>query len=150
MADSRPSPRRQALDLLARREHSRLELERKLAARDYEPELIGETLDQLQRENLQSDERFAESFVQARAARGQGPVRIRMELAERGVSGADACLREAGLDWAALARETRIKRFGKAVPGDFKEKARQMRFLQYRGFSHDQITAALEFGNDSD
>ena len=138
------------MDLLARREHSRLELERKLAARDYEPELIGETLDQLGRENLQSDERFAESFVQARAARGQGPVRIRMELAERGVTGADAYLREAGLDWAALARETRIKRFGKAVPGDFKEKARQMRFLQYRGFSHDQITAALEFEDNSD
>ena len=150
MADSRPTPRRQALDLLARREHSRLELERKLAARGFEPDLISEALDQLGRENLQSDARFAASFVQARAARGQGPVRIRMELAERGVGGADTYLRAAGLDWAALARETRIKRFGKAVPGDFKEKARQMRFLQYRGFSHDQITAALEFGDDSD
>jgi regulatory protein len=150
VAEDRPTPRRRALDLLARREHSRRELERKLAARDYEPEQISETLDQLGRENLQSDQRFAESFVQARAAKGQGPVRIRRELGDKGVDDADAYLREAGLDWAGLARETRSKRFGRALPDNFKDKARQMRFLQYRGFTQDQIDAALEFGADSD
>lgn len=133
------------MDLLARREHSLFELERKLAQRGLPPELIEPALEQLVAEGLLSDRRFAESFVSARVRKGQGPVRIAGELARRGVDGAlaEQALAEAGCDWAEQARQVRAKRFGRNPPGDFPERARQSRFLQYRGFTGDQIRAAF-------
>jgi regulatory protein len=143
---------RQAVGLLARREHSRLELERKLAARGYEAELIGSTLDGLEQAGLLDGRRFTESFIESRAARGLGPVRIRAELIERGIASAAAAeaLRAADKDWAALAAGVRVKRFGADAPREFKERARQARFLDYRGFRAAEIDAALELGDDSD
>jgi regulatory protein len=137
--------KRQALDLLARREHSRRELERKLAARGFSDDLIGPTLDNLEASGALAAARFTESFIRARVARGKGPVRIRAELAERGVGdaqGVDA-LRDSNVDWVAEARSARSKRFGAELPRDFRERARQARFLQSRGFSSAQIAAAL-------
>jgi len=136
------------MDLLARREHSRLELEQKLTARSFEASQVADVLDELEGDGLLSSERFAESFVAARYAKGQGPYRIRRELAERGIEEAGDWLDRARFDWDALARETRIRRFGPEKPGDLKEKARQTRFLEYRGFSHDQIRQALEFDDE--
>jgi regulatory protein len=138
--------RRQALDLLARREHSRRELERKLAARGFAADLIGSTLDELEASGSLATARFAESFVRSRAARGKGPVKIRAELAERGVAGDDAgALRDPEVDWVAAARAARAKRFGSDPPHDYQERARQARFLQQRGFNSAQISAALDF-----
>ncbi|HET8699341.1 MAG TPA: regulatory protein RecX, partial [Gammaproteobacteria bacterium] len=77
--------KRRALDLLARREHSRLELERKLGARGFVPEVIATALNHLEQSGALAGDRFTESFIRSRAARGQGPVRIRAELAARGV-----------------------------------------------------------------
>jgi regulatory protein len=136
------------MDLLARREHSRLELERKLAARSFEASLIHDVLDQLERDGLLSAERFAESFVASRYAKGQGPYRIRRELAERGVESAEAILGDARFDWGALARTVRIKRFGPAPPPSLADKARQVRFLEYRGFGGEHIRQALEFDDE--
>lgn len=136
------------MDLLARREHSRLELEQKLAARGCEPDLVADVLDALESEGLLSAERFAESFIASRYAKGQGPHRIRRELADRGIDSAAALLDDGRFDWVALAREARSKRFGGAPPADLKDKARQVRFLEYRGFGHDEIRRALEFGDD--
>jgi len=136
------------LDLLARREHSRRELGRKLAQKAFDPDTIREVLDALEREGLLSSGRFAESFVAARAARGQGPVRIARELAERGVESPRDWLDDARYDWDRLARDVRRKKFGEALPNAFKDKARQARFLEYRGFSQDQIRRAL--GSDDD
>ena len=62
----------------------------------------------------------------------------------------DAALEAAAEDWAAIAREVRRKRFGVSPPGDYRERARQARFLQYRGFSAEQIRAALGPGDDID
>ncbi len=76
---------RAALDLLARREHSRRELERKLGARGFTDELIAPTLDALEESGELASARFTASFIRARAAKGQGPARIRAELAERGI-----------------------------------------------------------------
>jgi regulatory protein len=134
-----------ALALLARREHSRLELERKLRARGYPADVIAPTLDGLERSGALAAGRFAESFIRSRAGKGQGPVRICSELAQRGIAEPDAAalLRDAEVDWAAAARAVRAKRFGTAVPRDFQERARQARFLQYRGFDSRQIGAAL-------
>ena len=145
-----PSPRNVAMNWLARREHSRAEIRDKLAKRDYPPAVVAETVAALAADGLVSDERFAESFVAARQRRGQGPVRIRMELSRRGLDGEliNLHLEAAGTDWVQLAREVRSKKFGATMPGDYKEKARQMRFLEYRGFTGEQIRSAL--GDDFD
>jgi regulatory protein len=133
------------MDLLARREHSPAELRRKLADRDFSPGEIEVTLEALIREGLLSEARFLESFVDSQVRRGHGPVWIRAELEKRGIAGEEvaAALAAADRDWTALAREVRAKRFGAGRPADFRERARQMRFLQYRGFTGAQVREAL-------
>jgi regulatory protein len=135
-----------AVRLLGRREHSRAELVRKLAERGAPAGLVDEVLVALAARHLQSDERYAESLVNSRIGRGQGPVRIRRELAERGVAAKhiDEALAAAEVDWDRLARETRRRRFGSDVPGEWNERVRQARFLEYRGFTGVQIRYALE------
>jgi len=150
MEEDRLACRRRAMDLLARREHGRLELEKKLKAKGFAAEAVREVLDALEGEGLLSSDRFAASFVAARFARGQGPLRIRRELAERGIAAPDRWVDDERFDWDRLAAETRRKRFGQALPTDFGEKAKQARFLEYRGFSPAQIRRALEFDGISD
>lgn len=132
--------RRKAMDLLARREHSVAELRRKLLAKGYAQPAVDEQLGLLEQESLLSDQRFAESYVNFRSKKGFGPVRIRQELKEKGV---DATLIEEYLDnndcWRNIAKEVREKRFGTTLPKDYKDIAKQMRFLQYRGFSNEQV-----------
>ena len=137
--------RKKAMDLLARREHARGELLAKLEKAGFESDIALDAILQLQSENLQSDARFAEAFVQSRYNQGKGPARIRQELREKDVATSivDAAFAEFDGDWRALARRTRERKFGSELPREFKEKARQMRFLQYRGFEQDQITAAV-------
>jgi regulatory protein len=143
---------RAALELLARREHSRHELTRKLAKRGFPGDVLGSVLDELERAGSLANARFTDSFVRSRIAKGQGPQRIRAELAQRGIADADADdgLRSAEVDWLAAIRAVRAKRFGPELPRDYAERARQARFLQYRGFDSAQIRAALEFDADSD
>lgn len=138
--------RRQALNALARREHSRLELVRKLSTRGYAAEVIETTLDRLESSGLLDVHRFCDSFVRSRIARGQGPARIERELSERGIDALQAsqALEQNAAEWVVLARSVRERRFGENIPRDYKERAKQMRFLQYRGFSGEQIRAALE------
>lgn len=134
-----------AVSLLANREHSALELTRKLSKAGFEQDEVEATLTQLQDANLQSDERFAESYIHARANRGYGSIRIANELKERGVSSdiITYSLQQADIDWFTLAAEVRCKRFGEQDPEDFKSRAKQQRFLQYRGFTHEQITESF-------
>ncbi len=141
--------REAAIRLLARREHSRRELANKLGARGFDQGVVDWTLDELEAERLLSDERFAEVFVRSRADNGYGPLRIRAELRERGVDDETIDGQLAGIDadWFALAAGVRRKRFGEPVPEAFKERAKQMRFLQYRGFDGEQIRAAMR-GDD--
>ena len=146
--DSFASPleaRKKAMDFLARREYGKTELIRKLADKGFDRDVAAEAVDRLTEDGLQSDARFTEAFVQSRINQGKGPVRIRLDLGQRGVGESiiDTALEEADPDWRALAREQRIKKFGGALPSDFKEKARQMRFLQYRGFEQDHIQSAF-------
>jgi regulatory protein len=134
-----------ALVLLARREHSRQELTRKLRRRGFEAEQVATVVDRLAERGWLSDCRFAEQYVRERIARGFGPLRIRSELRDRGVSGEAAAtvLQEQAEDWRAEAERARRKRFGDELPRDLRERARQARFLQYRGFSADHIRAVL-------
>ena len=133
------------MDFLARREYGQTELIRKLADKGFDRDAAEEAVRRLTDDGLQSDSRFAESFVQSRINQGKGPVRIRLDLSQKGIgdSVTELALEEADPDWRALAREQRIKKFGPDLPGDFKEKARQMRFLQYRGFEQDHIQSAF-------
>jgi regulatory protein len=132
--------RRKAMDLLARREHSVAELRRKLLAKGYTQPMVDEQLQKLEQENLLSDRRFTEAYVNFRSKKGFGPLRIEQELKEKGINTA---LQQEYLDnknyWRSMAKEVREKRFGGTVPKDYKDKAKQMRFLQYRGFGHEQL-----------
>lgn len=131
--------------MLARREHSVAELRDKLRARDYGDGHIDAVLGDLVRERLLCEDRFVENFLGSYTRRGQGPVWLRAELERRGIAGpviADA-LRAAATDWVAEAAAVRRKRFGPEPPADFRDRARQARFLQYRGFTADQVRAAL-------
>lgn len=141
-----------AIRLLARREHARRELVAKLRGRGFGAELIETVLDQLEGERLLSDARYAEVYVRSRIGSGHGPLRIRAELRERGIDEAFVERELAGQDpdWFALAARVRRRRFGDTVPEPFKERARQMRFLQYRGFDGEQIRAAMDGGFDPD
>jgi regulatory protein len=137
--------RDRALRLLARREHSALELKRKLLQRGYSPELIEPALSGLAAEGLLSETRYAAEWVRSRIARGQGPAKIRAELRHQGL--ADEQIRQAlaaaGADWARLAAEIRRKRFGATLPASLAERARQTRFLESRGFAAEHIRHAL-------
>jgi regulatory protein len=148
-ADER-TVRTAALALLAGRDFGRAELAGRLSGRGYPAGLVAAVVHALVAERLLSEERFTGQFVRQHAARGHGPVRIRMELRERGVADVDIdeALDASAEDWAAIAREARRRRFGPGAPADWHERARQARFLQYRGFSAEQIRAALGPGDD--
>ena len=137
--------RKKAMDYLARREYGRAELVQKLAGAGFDAEVAAAAVVRLVEDGLQSDARYVEAFVQSRIGQGKGPERIRAELRGRRLDDAaiEQCLDAAGADWRALAVEVRRKKFGRARPRDFAEKARQMRFLQYRGFEPDQVQAAV-------
>jgi regulatory protein len=148
-ADER-TVRTAALALLAGRDFGRTELARRLAKRGYPAAVVTAVVEGLVAERLLSETRFVEQFIRQHAGRGHGPVRIRAELRERGVPEAEVetGLEAAGEDWAAIARDVRRRRFGFPPPVDYAERARQARFLQYRGFSADHIRAALGPGDD--
>ncbi len=126
-----------AMNLLARREHSLRELRTKLKRRFADDEKIDEQLSRLIEERLQSDVRFAQSYARQRISRGYGPVRLREELRERGVSEADvaAAMDEMEIDWCAVATDVMHRKFGTLAAIDLKEKARRHRFMQHRGFT---------------
>jgi regulatory protein len=136
--------RKKAKDFLARREYGQTELIKKLADKGYVFRIVEEEIQRLTEERLQSDDRFAEAFVQSRINQGKGPVRIRLGLGQRGVSDAviEMAIEESAADWHGLALEVRLRKFGDAAPADFKAKSKQMRFLQYRGFEQDHIQGA--------
>jgi regulatory protein len=141
-----------AVRLLSRREHSIEELRRKLAVKGYPEPRIAAVLQKLADKKLVSDERFASTYVHHHARRGQGPVRIRAELRQQGI--ADSQIEQevsAGdTDWSRLAGEVRRRKFGAELPRTPSERAKQARFLQYRGFNSDQIRAALKFDPEMD
>lgn len=148
-ADQRIAARRLAMDLLARREHSRFELQRKLARREFSEAIVNTVLNELQADGLLDEQRFAEAFVRSRVGRGKGPLKVRADLVARGVDDnlAGEVLAASAVDWASLAAEALIKRFGNApagtAAGDFKARARCMRFLAQRGFTSGQSRVAL-------
>jgi regulatory protein len=136
-----------AVALLAKRDYSSAELKKKLAQRGYVEHAFEVVVEDMASNNQVNDERFGRNQVAFRARRGHGPARIRNELQRSGLSRSaidDAVKGDEAPDFAALARSVRARKFGAEIPKDRKERARQARFLQYRGFSTDHIRAALE------
>ncbi|AYC32112.1 recombination regulator RecX [Pseudomonas cavernae] len=148
--DTPAAVRRTAMDLLARREHGRVELTRKLRRRGAPVELIESALDRLAEEGLLSETRYLESFVSQRARAGYGPLRIREELAQRGLprEAIDRALRDSGLDWREQLLETWQHKFAGRLPADARERAQQGRFLSYRGYPLDLIGRLLRGAGD--
>jgi regulatory protein len=134
-----------AMNLLARREHSVTELKTKLLKAEFDRNDIYAVIEKLAASGLQSDQRFTENYLRYRSQRGFGSQRIRQELKERGVADEiiNTTLHDADIDWFSLAIIVRCKRFGEQNPDDFKDRAKQQRFLQYRGFTHEQITESF-------
>ena len=135
-----------ALRLLARREHSRLELTLKLLQRQLPKSVIETVLDDYEEQDWLSDERFAEAYARQRIEAGYGLLRITGELNQRGVAANADTLQAMSLqDWCDQAVRLRRKRFGLSdLRGQLEERLRQMRFLQRRGFTQEQINAALD------
>ncbi|WP_108413474.1 recombination regulator RecX [Limnohabitans sp. Jir72] len=143
-----PSLKGRALRLLSQREHSRAELERKLATHEETPGELAKALDELQARDFINDGRAIESVVNRRAGK-LGAARVRQELAAKGLSGeavteAMDALRETEL---SRAQEVWRKKFGQP-PTDAHERARQMRFLITRGFAAEVVRRVIQGDDD--
>jgi regulatory protein len=146
MAKTEPSLRARAMRFLARREHSRAELRRKLAPRVAEGEDLDALLDDLARRGWLSDARFAEQSIRSRARRF-GPLKLAQALRAQGVGdeAIAAAFHAAGADGASSLEAVWRSRFREAAAGE-REKARQVRFLQGRGFALEEIFRFLKSG----
>ena len=135
------SIRNKAMDLLARREHSEQELRQKLKTREYDTDAIDEILQVLKEDRLQSDERFTESYVNHRFNAGVGPLKIRYELRQKGVSDRliDEFLEPLSDQWDELMTRQRVRKYGVSIPDDYPSRMKQARFLQNRGFSPESV-----------
>lgn len=143
-----------AIDYLARREHSRAELEQKLAQKQFSAQVVSSLLDELEDLDYLSDERYASMLVRSGYDRGHGPMRIKLKMQQKGVSSVLSAqsFEEFEGDWFSLAKDVWHRKFKNGLDTElekrdraafYKEKSRQMRFLAGRGFSMDQIEYAL-------
>lgn len=150
MPKAPPSLRDRALAYLARREHSRFELTHKLKQASFSTEEIAPVLDEFENRNWLSDRRFAESYVADHRAR-YGAIKLAYELKLRGISGAiiEDVLQANQASELERAREIWCRKFG-VSPKSVEEKARQMRFLQSRGFSSGTISKTISRHDESD
>jgi regulatory protein len=140
-----------AIGLLARRDYASGELRERLQRKGFDAEVVEATLGELREERALDDARYAGNYVSYSAARGQGPLRIAAELKALELpAGLIEAALAGGPDWRALAGEVRNRKFGPEPPADWPQKARQARFLQYRGFSSDHIRLALGADFDLD
>ena len=150
--DDPQAARLAALRQLNRRDFGARELAERLVARGFARPAAEEAVEGLRRERLVDDGRYAEHLVVYHANRGRGPVGIAHRLREAGVP-ADtiaAAVDAGSAEWRHRCAEVRRKRFGANLPATWAEKGRQARFLTQRGFSADQVRAALGSGFDED
>lgn len=136
-----------AYSLLARREHSRKELYRKLSQRENCADIsIHALLDKLEAENLLSVERYAEAVVHSGLQRGYGRLKILKKLRENDIPGAliDRYLNQADINWHEQIHQVRVKKVGECISDDYAERARLSRFLASRGFETELIREELD------
>ena len=150
MAKPQISLKTRALRYLSMREHSRLELGRKLQRHAQEGDDVAALLDWLENEKFLSQSRFSASLINRRAARF-GNNRIVSELQSHGIQGAALSELKATLqqDETARAREVWLRKFGQLAT-NAAERAKQMRFMQQRGFSHRAIQEAMRLRQEGE
>ena len=144
----KPSPsgarlRGLAFAMLGRREHSEQEFKQKLLDLEADPIEVDAIVEEFKSQNYQSDQRMADMIVRANVRKGRGPARVKQTLRERHVAPELAQENLEETDWLAMARALREKKFGAELPTEAKEKARQLRFLQYRGFDGSTCSKAV-------
>ena len=147
------SPREVAIGLLARREHAQAELRTKLRGRGFTDAEIAQALAALRAEGLQSDDRYAESYVRSRAERSYGPVRIGAELRQREID-AD-CIERALAEYEGPQplRSLLIihrRHFGSTPPVNYQERAKRLRHMQQRGFGMETLRALTDVDDVAD
>lgn len=145
-----PTPLQRALGLLTRREHSRLELARKLQQRGVERDQADAAIDKLTEAGWQDDARFAESLLRNRAGSGYGPAYIRAELATHGLGSETVAATMDGFegDWGENARDMVRRRHPQALSGDRDARRKAADFLLRRGFGMEHVSAALDSEQD--
>ena len=151
-ADDPQAARLAALKLLNRRDYGVRELCERLVARGFQRPIAEAVVEKLRAEKLVDDARFAEHFVAYHANRGQGPVKIAHRLREAGVAGEEiaAAVDAGAAEWRQRCADIRRRRFGAKAPATWAERGKQARFLSQRGFSAEQIRAAIGQGFDED
>ncbi len=137
-----------ALFLLSRRDYGKAELFARMKRRMYEKNegiideaLIETVIVRLSEQHFLDDDRVVSLLMQGYVRKGYGPLRIKQEMRQKGFveSLVDKHFEGIDVDWFEKAAEVRSKKFGDELPSDFKEKSRQIRYLQYRGFFGDMI-----------
>ncbi|TXZ76150.1 recombination regulator RecX [Vibrio mimicus] len=138
--------RQSALQLLSRRDHSEYELQQKLALKGHQTEVIDEVVKYCLELGYLSDVRYAASQTRQMVHKGYGEQRLRQRLKEKRVAEdvIEQVLAEQTIDWFELAKEVAHKKFKSGISLERSQYAKQVRYLQYRGFGFDQIRYALQ------
>ena len=133
--------RKKILDLLSRREHSKYELVLKLERRVDSSDKLLKEIDKLSDQNLQSDERFSESYIRSRYNSGFGPSRIKYDLSKRRVAESiiNDAFREIDLNWVEKLKKENIKKYGNENPKNMQELSKRTKFFFQRGFDKEMI-----------
>ncbi|MFW1745165.1 regulatory protein RecX [Acinetobacter guillouiae] len=132
-----------AFAVLTRKEYSKADLIEKLMTYAQSREEVLTLVDELSANNYQSDQRVAEMTVRSQVRRGKGPNRIKLALRAKQLDRALVQEDIAEIDWYEQAYQLKVKKYGTEVSKEPKIKAKQIRFLQYRGFEMDAIMKAI-------
>lgn len=134
------------LNWLARRDYSEQEISQKLKIKGYTAEHIANVIASLNQAGLINEQRFTENYIHWRKNKGFGPLRISMELQTRGILPEKIAeqLHITDNAWLTLAHKVWQKQFKGKMPADLKTRAKQIRFLQHRGFTREQIENVLD------
>ena len=133
--------RKKILDLLSRREHSKYELVLKLKRRVDSSDKLLKEIDKLSDQNLQSDERFSESYIRSRYNSGFGPSRIKYDLSKRRVAESiiNDAFRDIDLNWLEKLKKENKKKYGNENPKNMQELSKRTKFFVQRGFDQEMI-----------
>jgi regulatory protein len=138
--------KKDCLHLLTRRDHSRKEIQHKMADKGYESSQVSAVIDDLARQSWQDDTRYAESYARMRSHKGFGPVRIAYELKQQGIEAhtVDKVLQATSDNWLNLMEQAYNKKYPEPLAMDINERAKRIRFLLQRGFSSAMITTLFK------
>lgn len=134
-----------AFACLAKREYSKHDLTQKLLQYGADAQEVAQLVNELEQENYQSDTRMAGMLVRQQIRQGRGLQRIRQALKKHEIAPELAESELSDVDWFQEALQLKIKKFGIDIATEPKEQARQIRFLQYRGFSMDVIMKVIRY-----